>query len=485
MLSCQLGAPGYVLNVRPSRPPAAARREKASTGAPLPCVVLLSRSCDAELEAVGGLLGQAGIPAERINADELAVTDLLIDPGRRAVRCNGRWLAPTVVWNRHFSARAIEGSASPAHTMFLRDSWRAATGHLAALSPAAIGMRNPGLSDQMQVAQEQRIAVPRTVVTTDAAAAAELFGDSCDLFVKALDEHFVEASPGRLSGVFPVAVNSRQLRHAQRPGPPVIVQEYVEHDAELRVYYVDGQVHGFAVGKEAAADLWLVPDRVTVRHVELPATVVLATKALAEGLSLRYGAFDYLLQGDRLVFLEVNPHGDWLWAEAKARTAPVTRAVAQVLCELHRKYRPSLAAPGSRVADRFDLLSFLARPRRPASPGQAARALAPSRRGRGALLPIGAGHHGRNRNRGIAHHEGAARRVDRGAEPGQQLRQDGRRELAVGPQRGDDAEPLLARVRPRPVELPLLRRAEFACPADPVDRGARRRLTYGRGRQRP
>jgi hypothetical protein len=360
-LSRQLRPSGYVLDVRPNRPPPAERPGETSTSAPLPCVVLLSRSSDAELEAVGGLLRQVGVPTARINADELAATDLLIDPGRRAIRRNGRWIAPTVVWKRHFSARAIEGSASPAYDMFLRDSWRAVADQLAALSPAAIGMRNPGLFEQMLVAQDLRIAVPRTVVTTDAAAAADVLGDRRALVVKALDQHFVEASPGRLSGVFPVAVNLLDLRPTQRPGPPVIVQEYVEHDAELRVYYVDGQVHGFEVGKEAAADPWLAADRVTVRPIELPATVVLATRTLAEGLSLRYGAFDFLRQGDTLVFLEVNPDGDWVWAESKAETAPVTGAVARLLCELHRKYRPSLGTSGRRVPDSFDLISFLAR----------------------------------------------------------------------------------------------------------------------------
>jgi hypothetical protein len=325
----------------------------------LPCVVLLSRFCDAEFEAIGGLLGKVGVPTARINADELAATDIVIDPGRRAILHNGRWIAPTVVWKRHFSARAIEGSARPAYDMFLRDSWRAVAGQLAALSPAAIGMRNPGLFEQMLVAQALQIAVPRTVVTTDPAAARGVLGDKCRLVVKALDQHFVEGSPGRLSGVFPVAVSSPELRSTPRPGPPVIVQEYVEHDAELRVYYVDGQVHGFEVGKEAAADPWLAAEQVTVRHTELPASVALATKMLAKGLSLRYGAFDFLLQDDKLVFLEVNHDGDWLWAELKAQAAPVTLAAAQMLCKLHRRYRFSLAAPGSRVAHGFDLISFL------------------------------------------------------------------------------------------------------------------------------
>lgn len=337
----------------------AGRRGGADASPLLPCVVLLSRSCDAELDAVGGLLAQVGVPAARVNADELAVTDLVVDPGRRAIRRDGRWITPTVVWQRHFSARAIEGSGRPAYDMFLRDSWRAVADQLAALAPAAIGLRSPGRLEQMRVARDRQIAVPRTVVTTEPAAAADLLGHRRPLVVKALDQHFVEAAPGRLSGAFPVTVHPLDLPPAPRPGPPVIVQEYVEHDAELRVYYVDGQLHGFAVGKEGAADPWLAADRVTVRPADLPAPVVAATRALAHGLSLRYGAFDFLLQGDKLFFLEVNADGDWLWAERKARVAPVTRAAARMLCAAHRRYRPSTGTPAGRAADGFDLLSFL------------------------------------------------------------------------------------------------------------------------------
>lgn len=432
--SRQLHAPGYVLDVRPSRPPPAGRRGgkrgeagrdeaerqgpgrrggegqqaerqgaereaagrhgaeqrgtgqrgTAAAGAPVPCIVLLSRSCDAELTAVTGLLGKAGIRVARINADELESAGLLIDPGRRAFLRDGRWLAPTVVWKRHFAARAIEGSAGPAYDMFLRDSWRATAGQLAAVSPVAIGMRSPGRLEQLLAAQERQIAIPRTVVTTDPAAAADLLGaelagadlpgaDPCGtgrrVLIKAVDEHFVEASPGRLSGVFPVVVSRGEPRSGlpvpglavpglPAPGLPVMVQEYVEHDAELRVYYVDGRVLGFEVGKETAADPWLAPGRVTARHADLPRAVVVAVRALAEDFCLRYGAFDFLVRAGTPVFLEVNTDGDWLWAERRARTTTVTAAVARMLCDLHRRHRPS-PAPENGGADTFNLLAFL------------------------------------------------------------------------------------------------------------------------------
>ena len=82
--------------------------ERSSAGRAVPGVLLLSRSCDAELDAVAGLLAAAGVPADRVNADELASFDLLVDPARGRARLNGRWLTPTVTWIRHFSADAIE-----------------------------------------------------------------------------------------------------------------------------------------------------------------------------------------------------------------------------------------------------------------------------------------------------------------------------------------------------------------------------------------
>jgi hypothetical protein len=327
--------------------------------------LLLSRSRDAELDAVGALLARVQIPTARVNADELASADLLIDPGRGAVRLDRRWLTPTVTWIRHFSERAIAGSDRPARDLFLRDSWRTAAAQLAALAPAAIGTRNPGLLEQLRAAEKCQVAVPRTVVATDLAAARDVLGADRRLIVKALDEHFVETDPGWLAGVFPVVTDSPRLPSAPRPGAPVIVQEYVEHDAELRVYYVGGQVHGFAVGKQAAADPWRAPGRVTARETELSAAVDVATRQLAEGLSLHYGAFDFLLRDQTPVFLEANPAGDWLWAERRAGTATVTLACARMLCDLHRLRRKSRTAPGIRTGGRFDLLSFL-------SPGPAA-----------------------------------------------------------------------------------------------------------------
>jgi hypothetical protein len=320
--------------------------------------MLLSRSCDAELDAVEALLAVAGIRSARLNADELGAVDLLIDPARRAVRLNGAWLCPTVTWSRHFSVQAIEPSGSPAQDLFLKDSWQAVADQLSAVYGTSLGPRHAGPLEQLALAARHQIAVPRTVITTDLRQARRILRSS-RVVVKGMAGHFVEAAPGRLTGVFPAIGKRPGSATAPRPGPPLIVQEFVEHDAELRVYYVAGQVHGFDVSKDTPADPWLAEARVSVRSVELPSPVASATRLLAGAMHLRYGAFDFLLQAGAPVFLEVNPDGDWRWFEIKAGTAPVTLAVAQILCDLHRDLRPASAG---RDAGSFELLTFLSAP---------------------------------------------------------------------------------------------------------------------------
>ncbi|WP_225848868.1 hypothetical protein [Streptomyces sp. HPF1205] len=319
---------------------------------PVPCVLLLTRTSDADVDPVRHLLAGEGIRSVRLNADEIvATTGLSVAPDGRTVRLGGRRLSPTVTWIRHFSPAAIEGGADAARAAFQRESWQAAAVQLAAASGTAIHLPRPDPLSQLRLARRHGVAVPRTMLTTDPYDAVARF-DCPRLVVKAAHHHFVEPAPGRLGGVFPVVVDRDRLSAAGPcPGPPVVVQEYVEHEAELRVYHVAGRIHTFRIGKESPASLWTDPDGVEVRALATPPRVAAATRTLAAAMSLRYAAFDFLVRRGAPVFLEANADGDWRWVERKARTTRVTAAVAGMLAGLHRM---ALAGPG-----RVELLGFL------------------------------------------------------------------------------------------------------------------------------
>jgi len=328
------------------------------TTSPAPCVVLVSRQADAEVTAVHRLLAAAGVPVLRIDAESIAAAELVADPAAGTLRAGGPPVRPTVTWVRHFSGRTVTGPATTARRAFAADSWHAVADQLAALSAVTIAPRGPALLGQLGIASGLGIPVPRTVVAADPALAAPLLGTS-RVVIKALGDHFTEVRPGVLHGTFAEIADRAQLRPGRwQGGPPVAVQEFVEHDREVRAYYAGGAVVTFTVAKASPAEPWLHPERVGAALTDPPPAVMAATTALAAAMDLRFGAFDFLIAGGRPVFLEVSPAGDWRWLEARAGSTAVTMAVASMLRDLH-----DLAAtgPGGRPARApLALTAFLA-----------------------------------------------------------------------------------------------------------------------------
>jgi hypothetical protein len=363
-LSWQLANPAYVLDLRQSssREPRSenrlARRGRPGPDRPQLCVLLVSRAADQEAAELQVLLRKVGVPCVRLDAEAVSTADLVIDLAGRAVRLHDHWIRPAVTWVRHFSARALADHRGPVRQAFLRDSWQALVSQLAAISVAAVRSDGPGLLAQLALAAAHGIKIPRTVIAADPAQAAAVLPAGRQM-LKALHQHFIEASPGLLTGVFPELVDSRTLAAtSEPPAPPIIVQQYVDHDLELRVYYVLGEILTFQVSKNSPADPWIHPSQLAVRQAEPPPRVVAAVERLASAMSLEYGAFDFLVADDTPTFLEVNLAGDWCWIEKRIRRKPVTMAVARMLRDLYF----TAAAGGNSASGPIELTTFLSGP---------------------------------------------------------------------------------------------------------------------------
>jgi hypothetical protein len=329
---------------------------------PLPCVLLASRTADREFALVSRLLARIGVPVARLTAEVAAARGFTADLDNGAVRIGRHWIRPTVTWVRHFSPRAMPARRAALPQAFAADSWLALVDQLGSLSGELIPASGPELIEQLTAARTAGVAVPRTVVSTDPIEATRLIGGQ-KVVIKALHRHFVEARPGLLSGVFPEIADASSVRRPGRPrGVPVVVQEHIAHEAEIRCYYVRGEILTFSVGKSEPAQPWLDPQAVTAELVDPPPAIVTATSALAGALSVRYGAFDFLLAGGKAVFLEVNWAGDWRWIETRARVGSVTTAVTAMLRDLHLKAAGNsiFAHPANREPKyQFDLIRFL------------------------------------------------------------------------------------------------------------------------------
>ncbi|HYK31915.1 MAG TPA: hypothetical protein VEV63_08135 [Streptosporangiaceae bacterium] len=328
----------------------------AFSGEPAQVVLLVSRAGDTEVGLVRRRLEAAGVPVARLDAETAASAGLIIDPQRRLARIDGRWISPTVTWLRHFTPRAIPQGRGALRRAYAADSWLALADQLDVVSAAMIAHREPRLLAQLAAARGCGVAVPTTIVTTKPAQVAALVPGS-KLVIKALHRHFVEARPGLLHGVFPQVIDRRDLGRIPA-GPPVVVQEHIDHEAEIRVYHVHGQIAAaFVITKPDPAAPWLRPELVTARQIEPPDAIAAAASAVATAMSIDYGAFDFLVAEGEPVFLEVNLAGDWRWLETRVRKAPVTAAVATMLRRKHEQ----IAGVVQTRPTQLDPVTFLSR----------------------------------------------------------------------------------------------------------------------------
>lgn len=182
---------------------------------------------------------------------------------------------------------------------------------------------------QLWQAERAGLAVPRTCITNDPAAARAFLGElaPAPVIYKGLT-----ASPELWRETRRVGAAERRLlallRHA-----PVIFQEQVP-GTDLRVTAVGGELFAAEIDAGGSAypdDFRVDPAAARVRAARLPAAVGRGLRRLLGALGLDYAAVD-LRRTPRgeVLFLEVNPGGQWLFVEERTGQ-PIARQLARTL----------------------------------------------------------------------------------------------------------------------------------------------------------
>jgi glutathione synthase/RimK-type ligase-like ATP-grasp enzyme len=183
---------------------------------------------------------------------------------------------------------------------------------------------------QLELAARLGLAVPRSLVTNDAAAARAFVAE------RPAGETIhknVTAIPA-LSRPTAVALASDRALFAGLRHLPLLLQERVSAAADARVTVVGGEVFAAEIALPGGEDPIDWRPRFTdaaVRAARLPRAVEDRVLRLVRALGLSYAALDLRRRHDgEHVFLEVNPSGEWLFVE-RATGQPITAALARLL----------------------------------------------------------------------------------------------------------------------------------------------------------
>jgi hypothetical protein len=252
-------------------------------------------------------------------------------------------LRPLLVWRRHFEPAALPVDPGTLYGAYVVDQWRSVADWLTARTDWCGVNANRSVDRLTQLADAARfgLAAPRTVVTTQPTRHRP-GGGTC--VVKSSGRHLVEPVSGRRHGLVPQPLDPR-LGGARPEPAPVIVQQYLPSDHELRVFVVGDRVIGYRVDRSDPHQLCIDPATVRVSETRVDRSLADTLRALARYWRLDVVAFDLLVGDGPPVFLAAGTHCDWRWCEHLSGEPAVSAAVADWVAARFEELRGARSGP--------------------------------------------------------------------------------------------------------------------------------------------
>jgi len=188
---------------------------------------------------------------------------------------------------------------------------------------------------QLRVAQEVGLRLPHTCITNDPHEARRFIDGRGyrDVVYKAFSALPNEWRETRILKPEELGLLDN-VRYA-----PVIFQEYIQAEYDLRVTVVGDHIFPAAIYSQETdypVDFRMEINDVRMEAVELPEEVNTRLHQLMARLGLVYGAIDMrLTPTGEYVFLEINPAGQWLFVEEVTKQ-PIAETLAALLVERAR-----------------------------------------------------------------------------------------------------------------------------------------------------
>jgi len=272
------------------------------------------------------------LPYFRLNAEELTKAQFTFGIDQRGVQrevCNGPVRLDlskvTSVWYRRAVHPGSISSMTPGERAFVAGELR----HLAmglVLNPAAVWV-NPidkvSVAEhklyQLQIARRLGFRVPRTLVSSDPIKLREFSranksGTICKPIFHGL---FIDEECAY--SVYTRRVTPDSFNRDDMMSCPVLLQEEVTRRADVRATFIGRKCFVADITGNPGLIDWRAPDVAASFSASSlnKETETMCREMLAE-LGLNYGAFDFVrTPEDDLVFLEVNPTGEWAWLEER------------------------------------------------------------------------------------------------------------------------------------------------------------------------
>lgn len=174
---------------------------------------------------------------------------------------------------------------------------------------------------QLRNARNIGLRIPATLVTNSPDEVRTFASVYPKIIYKTLSSPSLEQNSGRSLIFSHLISDSDHVLFDQVKYAPCMFQQYIEKDYELRITFVGGNFYSVKIFFRIAQILKLTGEQVTgiiidMRQQTCQRQYANSFSSFMQVLNLQFGAIDMIVTPNgEYVFLEVNPHGAWLWLE--------------------------------------------------------------------------------------------------------------------------------------------------------------------------
>ncbi len=312
-----------------------------------PCLLLLTRSADREVDELSLELAAQNITVVRLDSDLCLGQAVCWNINDLTIVTNQGVFSPILSWIRYFTPDSIQASGENTLDKYIRSQWQALS--IAFLESPRYRKIN-ALSRTIEIdkisqlfqAKDKGLAIPKTVVTTRLDTAASDLGNPAKIVIKSIGDHYLELAPGKLQGLFPVEIEIKDLPH-ENEFAPILAQEFIVGSREIKIFVVGFNFFAFSIKKKRIDTEWSDFASLQVEPISMIEALVDPLLCLMNHWKLDIACFDFIQTENGYVFLEVNSMCDWLWIEQKIGASSISAAVLNLLVDFFTKEVDRLA----------------------------------------------------------------------------------------------------------------------------------------------
>jgi glutathione synthase/RimK-type ligase-like ATP-grasp enzyme len=319
---------------------------KKANSSTSPKVLILTKKMDIESDLLGIQCLKNGIDYVKITEEDIPLNfhvefkvgkfnDSMLHLGKRKFNID----EIKIILFRYFDPKFLNYYSGGVHQMYLAQQWYQAFNCLP-IALDAIWINNPQRTfesenrlNQLLSAQRLGFSIPETLITNEMEAAKKFFKRfPKSTIVKVLHHHEIYLNQKSYRFLTNNIETSHLSKFNELTYAPVIFQKKIENDSEIRVTVINDKAFSCKIStikeKRNFSDLHKIKEKELIfSEISLDKKIEKLCIKLNRKLGLLVSSIDFVQgKNGELLFLEINPIGDWNWIE-KHTNLPITKSM--------------------------------------------------------------------------------------------------------------------------------------------------------------